>query len=263
MESRSRRRKDGAESSGTALTICWAVQATVGYSVTLKWRTRRRSCASTTKAKRTRKRTVGTMKKSMETRSRTWLARNVRQVCDGDLRGLGSKRETVRSATSIPSLRSSPWILGAPHKGLVAAIFLMRAAISALIGGRPSRGRSESFVQCSRKRRRCHRSRVSGDTMTRACLQPAQTLASQIQKRRSVGRSLGRAVVLLYTASCCRRARFSTASWRWPPKRNGRSRSTWSKRVIIEPGFSPDQRRQINDLPPAEVLAKDRAPVGA
>src|SRR5207253_6350448 len=75
--------------------------------------------------------------------------------------------------------------------------------------------------------------------------------------RRSVVRSLGRAVVLLYTASCCRRARFSTASWRWPPKRNGRSRSTWSKRVIIEPEFSPDQRRQINDLPPAEVLAKD------
>jgi hypothetical protein len=30
--------------------------------------------------------------------------------------------------------------------------------------------------------------------------------------------------------------------------------------VIIEPRFSPDQRRQINDLPPAEVLAKDRVP---
>jgi len=28
--------------------------------------------------------------------------------------------------------------------------------------------------------------------------------------------------------------------------------------VIIEPRFTPDQRRQINDLPPAEVLAKDR-----
>jgi hypothetical protein len=27
--------------------------------------------------------------------------------------------------------------------------------------------------------------------------------------------------------------------------------------VIIEPRFSPDQRRQINDLPPVEVLAKD------
>ena len=27
--------------------------------------------------------------------------------------------------------------------------------------------------------------------------------------------------------------------------------------MIIEPAFSPDQRRQINNLPPAEVLAKD------
>src|SRR2546427_12080156 len=37
------------------------------------------------------------------------------------------------------------------------------------------------------------------------------------------------------------------------------SRSRWSKRVIIEARFSPDQRRQINDLPAAEVLAKDRS----
>jgi hypothetical protein len=86
---------------------------------------------------------------------------------------------------------------------------------------------------------------------------PGPDPSQPIQKRRSVARSLGRAVVLLYTASCCRSARFSTASWRWPPKRNGRRRSTWSKRVIIEPRFSPDQRRQINDLPPAKVLAKD------
>ncbi|PYN83310.1 MAG: hypothetical protein DMD96_02750 [Candidatus Rokuibacteriota bacterium] len=50
---------------------------------------------------------------------------------------------------------------------------------------------------------------------------------------------------------------FSRASWRWPPQRNGRSRSRWSKRVIIEPRLSPDQRRQINDLPRAAVLAKD------
>jgi len=32
----------GAESSGKASTICWAVQAAVGCSVTLKWTTRRR-----------------------------------------------------------------------------------------------------------------------------------------------------------------------------------------------------------------------------
>jgi hypothetical protein len=144
---------------------------------------------------------AGTVKKSMATTSRTWLARNVRQVCDGGARRFGISRETVRSATSMPSFLSSPWILGAPHRRFIAAIFLMRAVISALIGGRPTRGRPESLAQCSRKRRCCHRRTVSGDTMTRACLQPAQTLASPTHKRRSVLRSLGRVTVRLYTAS--------------------------------------------------------------
>src|SRR3989442_14996597 len=49
----------------------------------------------------------------------------------------------------------------------------------------------------------------------------------------------------------------SRASWGWPPKRKGRSRSRWSRREIIELRLWPDQSRQINDLPPAEVLAKD------
>src|SRR5438128_8878414 len=157
----------------------------------------------------------------------------------------------------MPSLRSSPWILGAPHRGLAAAILLTRALIVAT-GGRPAGGRPESWVQCSRKRRRCHRRTVAGATITRDCRHPVQTLASPTQKRRSIVRSLGRGFVLLYTASWWRNARFSRASWRWPPQRNGRSRSRWSKRMIIAPRFSPDQRRQINNLPPAEVLAKDR-----
>src|SRR4029453_17066201 len=34
----------------------------------------------------------------------------------------GISRDTVRSATLIPTFKSSPWILGAPHRGLAAAI---------------------------------------------------------------------------------------------------------------------------------------------
>ena len=60
----------------------------------------------------------GTVKKSIETRSRTWLARNVRHVWDGGVRRVESSRETVRSATSIPSFCSSPWMRGAPQRGL-------------------------------------------------------------------------------------------------------------------------------------------------
>src|SRR5262249_20348361 len=130
--------------------------------------------------------------------------------------------------------RSSPWILGAPHRGFAAAMRVTKALISALTDGRPPGGRSERVVQCSRKRRRCHRTTVSGATITRAALHPAQTLASQIQKRRSVLRSLGRRTVLWYTASWWRKARFSRASWRWPPQRNGKSRSRWSSVLIME-----------------------------
>ena len=84
-----------------------------------------------------------------------------------------------------------------PHNGLAAAIRVTRAVISGLIGGRPRVGRPESLVQCSRKRRRCHRRTVLGDTMTRACLQPAHTLDSATQKSRSLLRTFGRVTVFL------------------------------------------------------------------
>jgi hypothetical protein len=76
----------------------------------------------------------------------------------------------------------SPWILEAPQRGFAAAMRMTRALISAWTGGRPPVARPESRVQYARKRRRCHRRTVAGDTMTNACLQPAQTLASPAQR---------------------------------------------------------------------------------
>src|SRR5438132_11533349 len=96
----------------------------------------------------------------------------------GRCAALRMSRETVRSATWKPSFSSSPWTLGAPQRGLAAAIRMTRAAIAGLTGGRPRVGRPESLVQCSRNRRRCHRRMVSGVTITRGCRHPAQTLAS-------------------------------------------------------------------------------------
>ena len=162
---------------------------------------------------------MGTVKKSRATRSWTWLARNVRQVWDGGVCRFGRSRETVRSATSIPSFCSSPWMRGAPHRGFAAAIRVTRALISALAGGRPPVGRRDSLVQCARKRRRCHRTTVSGATITMAALHPVQTLASPTHRRRSARRSRGRVTVLLYTASWWRKARFSRANCRGPPQR--------------------------------------------
>ena len=86
---------------------------------------------------------------------------------------------------------------GAPHSGLAVAMRVIRARISALMGGRPPVVRPESLVQYSRKRRRCHRRTVSGVTMTRDCLQPAQIRARPTQKRRSVLRNRGRVIIRL------------------------------------------------------------------
>jgi hypothetical protein len=136
---------------------------------------------------------------------------------DGGVRRWGISPETVRSPISMPSVRSSPWILGAPHRGFAAAIRVTRPLIAALMGGRPRMCRPGGVAQGSRKRRRPHRSTVSGATITRVSRHPVQTLDSTTQKSRSPFRSWGRLAVLLYTASCWRRARFSRASWRWPP----------------------------------------------
>jgi hypothetical protein len=129
------------------------------------------------------------------------VGEDVRQVCEGGVRRFGISRETLRSATSKPSFRSSPWILGAPHRGLAVAIRAIKVRISASTGGRPTVGRRESVVQWSRKRRRCHRSTVAGVTMTRARLHPAHIRDSPTQKNRSRLRSFGRGTVRLYTAS--------------------------------------------------------------
>jgi len=138
-----------------------------------------------------------------------------------------------------------------------------RAMISALTDGRPTRGLPESLAQCPRKRRRCQRSTVSGVTMMRACLHPAHIWDKQTQKSRSLRCSFGRLSVFLYTASCWRKARFSRARWRWLPHRTGRSRSRWSRRVIIELGLSPDQSRRINHLLAGRSFGEGQAGLAA
>jgi hypothetical protein len=66
-----------------------------------------------------------------------WLRKNVRHVCDGGPRGLVMYLETVDSATSKPSLRSSPWMRGAPHNGFSLLICRMRSRNSRFTPGLP------------------------------------------------------------------------------------------------------------------------------
>src|SRR5215467_7890068 len=73
-----------------------------------------------------------------------WLRRNVFHPCEG-----GPLLRTIYLATlvwpiSMPSLRSSPWILGAPHNGLAMLISRISQRISNSTVGRPQRFGSET-----------------------------------------------------------------------------------------------------------------------
>jgi hypothetical protein len=134
-------------------------------------------------------------------------------------RGRAPTRRMLRSSSTSRGTTAASFAMDSPGspRGLAAAMRMTRALISALTGGRPRLGRTESLVQYSRKRRRCQRRRCLGSQSRERA---SQGPASPTQKRRSVAVSLGRAAALLYTATRWGRARFSRTSWRWPPQRN-------------------------------------------
>jgi len=133
------------------------VLSAVGWSVTLKCAMLRRSCASTMRTNRTRNVAVGTVKKSIDTSSPTRLSGNALRFCDGGLLLLGIQRDTVRSEMSIPSFKSSPCTLGAPHNGLDFAILRISSRISRSFPGRPGPLCPDRRVQQDAKRLRCQR----------------------------------------------------------------------------------------------------------
>src|SRR5262252_9765585 len=96
-----------------------------------------------------------------------WLRRNVFHPCEG-----GPLLRVIYLATlvcpiSMPSLRSSPWILGAPHNGLATLISRISRRISNGTVGRPRR-RRDFQRQYDLKPARCQRTTVSGFTIVSA-----------------------------------------------------------------------------------------------
>src|SRR5215469_506896 len=69
----------------------------------------------------------------------------------------------------MPSIFNSPWILGARHNGLAAAISSIRRRISTAVAGLPRRRRFllDKRAQNLRNRSRCHRTTVSAWTYIR------------------------------------------------------------------------------------------------
>ena len=87
--------------------------------------------------------------------------------------------------TSMPSLRSSPWILGAPHNGLAMLISRISRRISAGTTGRPERGR-DFQRQYDLNPARCQRTTVSGFTIISALRALGTKRCSPTKIRRSM-----------------------------------------------------------------------------
>jgi hypothetical protein len=123
-----------------------------------------------------------------------WFARNVHPVCDGDGRRRPRYFATVDWLTVMPSFCNSPWIRGAPQRGLASDMVRINAWTSAGTAGRPVRRRLFQ-VQNRRKPRRCQATTVSGFTRTSAARQSGQIRENQTQSSRSaaVKRTRGRA----------------------------------------------------------------------
>src|SRR3954469_20053188 len=77
-------------------------------------RIRRRSCRRIRSPYNNLNEIVGTTKRSIEASPSAWLRRNVLQPCDGGRLRRAMYLATEVWTTSMPSLRSSPWMRGAP-----------------------------------------------------------------------------------------------------------------------------------------------------
>src|ERR1700737_5004767 len=104
----------------------------------------------------------------------SWLRRNVLQPWDGGSRRLTMYLATLVCPISTPSLRSSPWIRGAAHRGLAMLISRISLRISNGTGGLPPRA-LDFQRQCKRKPARCHLTTVSGLTIASASRTPERS----------------------------------------------------------------------------------------
>src|ERR1700692_40973 len=94
-----------------------------------------------------------------------WLRRNVFHPCEGGPLLRAIYLATLVWPTSMPSLRSSPWILGAPHNGLATLIWRISWRISTVTAGRPQRC-FDFHRQYDPNPARCQRTTVSGRTIS-------------------------------------------------------------------------------------------------
>src|SRR4029077_2789180 len=155
---------------------------------------------------------VGTTNRSIAAIPSAWLRRKVLHPCEG-----GTLLRTIYLATlvwptSMPSLRSSPWILGAPHNGLATLIWRISWRISTVTAGRPQ-GCFDFQRQYHLNPARCQRITVSGRTIASApyilgnSRQTPPNINLSIETNRSLLRLARRSTLI-----CCLSTRISASS---------------------------------------------------
>ena len=93
------------------------------------------------------------------------------------------QREIVRSETSKPSMRSSPWMRGAPQVGFSTTMLQINCRTSLGVCLLPTGFLIlEISLQYRRQPARCHRVTVSGVTTMRACFHCGQDRLAAVQK---------------------------------------------------------------------------------
>ncbi len=148
---------------------------------------------------------VGTVKKSMAAIASRWLRRKASQrlAWSGPLGARFIQREMVLSERSKPSMRSSPWIRGAPQVGFSATIWKINSRMSFVVCFLSTCFWTlEISLQYIRKPARCQRTTVSGVTTRRACFHPDQTRRAITQKSLSRSPRLGRGCLRFSITSC-------------------------------------------------------------
>src|SRR6516164_6910232 len=195
---------------------------------------------------------VGTTKRSIATMPSAWLRRNVFHPCEGGPLLRAIYLATLVWPTSMPSLRSSPWILGAPHNGLTMLISRISRRISNDTVGRPQR-RRDLQRKYSLKPARCQRITVSGRTIASVSyiFGNSRQIPPNINRRRS---KLPRRSTLI----CCLSIKISASS-----VARDRGRSITVPTISLHKSNIEQQHRPILDqLPAVWIYDRDRRVTG-
>jgi hypothetical protein len=148
----------------------------------------------------------------------------------------------------MPSLRSSPWILGAPHNGLATLIWWISWRISTVTAGRPQRC-FDFHRQYDLNPARCQRITVSGRTIASApyilgnSRQTPPNINLSIETNRSL-LGLARRSTLI----CCLSTRISASS-----ATCDRTRSLAIPKISRQKSNIGYQHRAILSRPPARL----------